>query len=223
MTLYIAGAGGLGREALDAAFQASAISGSGDPAADLVFVDEWPAAAAVGGIPVLRPADLGGGTGRFLVAIADPEARCRLAGLLEERGLIAATVVHPRAVVSPDSRIEPGCLVLANAVVSVGARIGRHSQVHYTATVGHDSRLAEYTTVLPGANIAGSVELGARATVGSNACVLPGRRIGARAFVGAGAVVTRDQPPGAVAVGVPARPRPSTRSEEGLPWAPSWS
>jgi acetyltransferase-like isoleucine patch superfamily enzyme len=41
--------------------------------------------------------------------------------------------------------------------------------------------------------------------IGAGAVLLPGVEIGAEAFVGAGAVVTRDVPPGALVVGVPAR------------------
>jgi acetyltransferase-like isoleucine patch superfamily enzyme len=44
-----------------------------------------------------------------------------------------------------------------------------------------------------------------RAKIGANATILPGVRIGAGALVGAGSVVTVDVPPGAVAVGNPAR------------------
>jgi UDP-2-acetamido-3-amino-2,3-dideoxy-glucuronate N-acetyltransferase len=44
-----------------------------------------------------------------------------------------------------------------------------------------------------------------RAAIGSGAVVLGGVRIGAGALVGAGAVVTKDVPPGEVAVGSPAR------------------
>jgi UDP-2-acetamido-3-amino-2,3-dideoxy-glucuronate N-acetyltransferase len=44
--------------------------------------------------------------------------------------------------------------------------------------------------------------------IGGGAVVLPGVEVGADAFVGAGAVVTRDVQPGALVVGVPARPRP---------------
>lgn len=46
----------------------------------------------------------------------------------------------------------------------------------------------------------------ARASLGSGAIVLGGLRVGAGALVGAGAVVTRDVQPGAVVLGVPARP-----------------
>jgi UDP-2-acetamido-3-amino-2,3-dideoxy-glucuronate N-acetyltransferase len=45
------------------------------------------------------------------------------------------------------------------------------------------------------------------ASIGSGAVVLGGLRIGRGALVGAGAVVSRDVPPGAVVVGVPARER----------------
>jgi acetyltransferase-like isoleucine patch superfamily enzyme len=45
----------------------------------------------------------------------------------------------------------------------------------------------------------------AGASIGTNATILAGVTIGAGAIVGAGAVVTRDVPPYAVVVGVPAR------------------
>ena len=43
------------------------------------------------------------------------------------------------------------------------------------------------------------------ASIGSGAVIMGGIEIGPRALVGAGAVVTRDVPPGMLAVGVPAR------------------
>ena len=49
------------------------------------------------------------------------------------------------------------------------------------------------------------VRIGRNVTLYANATVLPGVTIGDGARVGAGAVVTRDVPPGALVMGVPAR------------------
>ena len=198
MTFYIVGAGGFGRETLDA-WRASMPPAAG-PAE---FLDDHHEGATVDAAPVRRPAEATAGT--FVVAIADPAVRERIARQLAARGLTAGSVIHPRAVISAGAVVGPGFIALANTFVSTGTVLGAHVQVNYNATVGHDSALADFTTILPGANVAGAVTLAPRVTIGSNACVLQGLRIGSGTMVGAGAVVTRDQPAGVVVAGVPAR------------------
>lgn len=200
--MIIAGAGGVGRETLDACLAA------GIPVT--AFVDDTLAGATVRGLPVLGPSEVSGDE-QFLVGIASPAVRRTLVDVLSGRGLTPATVLHPRAIIGPETTLDDGCLVLGGAHVSSSITIGAHSQVHYNATVGHDTVLHDYVTVYPGANVSGSVVLEADVTVGSAAVVLQGRTVGRGAFVGAGAVVTRDVAPGEVVVGSPARPhRPST-------------
>ncbi|MTD56544.1 NeuD/PglB/VioB family sugar acetyltransferase [Amycolatopsis pithecellobii] len=195
--IHIVGAGGLGREVLDALFAAGRRPGN------LVLVDDHVTATEIHEVPVLRPEDTDGGL--FVVAVADPAVRRRLAQRMLDRGLAPTAVVHPRATLAHDVQIPAGCLVLANAFVSTRARLAAHTQVQYNATIGHDSVLHEFVTVLPGANVAGNVVLEDDVTIGSNACVLQGLVVGARTFVGAGAVVTKSHPADRVLVGVPAR------------------
>lgn len=198
MAFYIVGAGGFGRETLDAV-----LAGGQRPAG---FLDENRAGQTIRGLPVLPLDDPPAGTG-FVVAVADPAVRRRLATQLTSRGLGPRTVTHPRAVIGPETTVGPGCVVLANAHVSSSIRLGAHVQVNYNATVGHDAVLDDYVTVYPGANLSGAVHLEAGVQVGTNACVLQGLRIGLHTFVGAGAVVTRDLAAHQVATGVPARAR----------------
>ena len=106
--------------------------------------------------------------------------RARLSDLLDSRGLTAVTLVHPSAVIAPETSLAAGCLVHANVYISSSVSLGAHCQVHYNATVGHDAILDDRVSVYPGANVAGSVHLAADVTVGSNAVVLDGshRRAG---------------------------------------------
>lgn len=187
----------MGREALDVALaQGRSV---------VAFLDDRLAGQKVRGLPVLAPSQAPQGEA-YLIGIADPAARARLADLLNRRGLTAVTLVHPNAVVGPETILAAGCLIHANAHISSSVSLGRHCQVHYNATVGHDATLDDRVTVFPGANVSGSVHLAADVTIGSNAVVLQGLTVGQGGFVGAGAVVTKNVAPGLVVTGSPARP-----------------
>ncbi|MFN8104443.1 MAG: acetyltransferase [Acidimicrobiia bacterium] len=196
MSLFIAGAGGFGRETLDAV-----IAGWG--AVD-AFFDEVEPDRVVRGVPVRHP-DTAPAGHDYVVGIADPAVRRRLVSLLDSRGLNARSVIHPRATIAPDTGLGPGCVVLANAYVSSSVTVGAHVQVNYNATIGHDCTVEDFASIYPGANVGGGVTLAEGSTVGSGAVVRQRITIGAGSFVGAGAVVVSDVPEGVVAYGVPAR------------------
>ena len=94
-----------------------------------------------------------------------------------------------RARADPDERVRDGL---------VGGRGRRVRRARGRAHERPDRRPAHAGQELRGADAA------ARCRIGAGAVLLPGVEVGEEAFVAAGAVVTRDVPPRAVVMGVPA-------------------
>jgi bifunctional UDP-N-acetylglucosamine pyrophosphorylase/glucosamine-1-phosphate N-acetyltransferase len=119
--------------------------------------------------------------------------------------------VEDEATLGPFARLRPGTLVergadIGNFIEIKQATIGRGVKAHHVGYIGD-------ATVGEGANIgAGTItcnydgvrkhrtRIGARAFVGTNASLVAPLTIGDDAYVGAGSVITKDVPPGALAV-----------------------
>jgi len=125
------------------------------------FVDDAPAAASpVPGVE-LRPAsslpEPRAGLAIF-VAIGRADARRRLVDLLAGRGWQLPAIVHPRACVAPDARLDDGVFVAAGAVVESAAQIGRGAIVDIGALVDHDARVAAFAHLRAGMVCAAGTE-----------------------------------------------------------------
>jgi sugar O-acyltransferase (sialic acid O-acetyltransferase NeuD family) len=116
-----------------------------------------------------------------------------------------ATIVHPRASVSPHAQVTDGCFVAAQTVVAPGARLGECVIVNHGAIVDHDVQVGAFTHIAPLVALSGNVRIGARVLVGAGAQVLPGVQVADDVVIGAGAVVCGSIAHPGVYAGVPAR------------------
>ncbi|MBX9679775.1 MAG: NeuD/PglB/VioB family sugar acetyltransferase [Gemmataceae bacterium] len=203
--LVIFGAGGHGREILDAVRAVNHVSPRyrflgfiDDGNVDRELLDRQGAAYLGDRFVLLRLRV------HYLLGIGSSATRRRLDAMIGDAAE-PDTLVHPTAQVGSHVRMAPGVLLAVGAVVTTNVTVGRHSHLNVKAVVSHDCRIGDFVTISPGALINGNVDIEDDALIGAGAIVLPGCRIGRGAVVGAGAVVIDDIPPEATVVGVPAR------------------
>lgn len=168
--LVIVGAGGHGRSILEL------VRLSATHEVKAFLDDQQPPGTDILGVPVWGPcADLAQlpskGVNAVHVAIGHNATRQALAERAVSAGLSLATLVHPRAFVSPSATLGAGCAVMAFAALGTEAVLAQGAIVNIGAVVDHHARV------------------GAFGHLGANATMAGGTRIGARAWLQAGAAL----------------------------------
>ena len=146
------------------------------------------------------------------------------AGVRVWASIIEASTVEDEATVEPFSHLRPGTVVGRRAQVGNFAELknthlGAGTRQHHVSYLG-DSEIGEDVNIGAGtitANYDGTTKhpttIGAGAFIGVDTMLVAPVDVGEGAKTGAGAVVTKNVPPGKLAVGVPARIRePRARS-----------
>jgi len=202
--MIIVGAGGLGREVDELAWDDSA---NGRDWTMAGFLDTRPTAldgyvmrTAVIGDPrtfVPKPGDI------FIAAVGDVALKKKLVAPLIAKG---ARFVSLRTNVRMGSRCKFGCSIFGDrATLSVDVTVGDFAYVGADVIVGHDTVIGDYAHVGPRCFIGGRVKIGPLATVHPMSTLAMDVEIGEGATVGVGAVVFGKVPPRTTVLVNPAR------------------
>lgn len=158
--LLIIGAGGHGRAIAEAArfggeHELVGFLDDGVPGAEVMGMRVH---GPVSSLPLLvAMADLA------IVAIGQNHVRESLQERVLEVGFRLATVVHPRAVVSPSAKIGVGSAIMAAAVVGTEAQLGLGVIINSGSVVDHHCVVEDFGHVGANASMAGGSVLGRRA------------------------------------------------------------
>ncbi|MCD2323296.1 NeuD/PglB/VioB family sugar acetyltransferase [Sphingomonas sp. IC-56] len=200
----IFGAGGFARELLGwiagcgpetrARFQVAAWISEGDDVGSVLH-----------GIPVVTPDTWEGPAPRFVIAVADPATKKRVAIAMAARGWQAETFIHDTAAVGLAPRIGAGTIICPQCRISTDCEIGEHVLVNSSSGIGHDAVVGSYSSLLGAVSVNGNVKLGEGVLMGAGSMVYPGKKVGDWAKIGLGSVVLRSVAANATMFGNPAR------------------
>jgi sugar O-acyltransferase (sialic acid O-acetyltransferase NeuD family) len=128
--------------------------------------------------------------------------------LIESLGLRAerfASVIHPRAVVSPLASIGRNTLIMAGVVITSNAVIGDHVIVLPNTVIHHDVSVGAWSLIGANVTVAGHTHIGENCYIGSGSSLMNGLTIGDGALVGLGSTVLKDVAAQTRVAGNPAR------------------
>ena len=187
--LLIVGAGGHGRSVAEAVLAAGSYKVVGfvdDAASALQHVWALPVFGATADLTSYREyADVA------IVAMGNNRLREELHGRLTVAGFELATVVHPKAVVSPRAVIGAGCAIMAGAIVGTEAQLGAGVIVNCGAVVDHDCRVDDFGHLGVNAAMSGGSVLGRGAWMQAGSVLGYGALVESGRVLGPGEVVNR--------------------------------
>lgn len=138
-------------------------------------------------------------------SVGDNSRRKKLFLSWKEEGYSFPAIIHPTAILSPETVLEEGVQVMAGAVVQAGVHIGPNTIINTRATIDHDAEIGGHVHIAPGCILSGNVTIENDAHLGPGAILIQGLTIGKKSIIAAGAVVVKDVHENTKVAGVPAR------------------
>jgi acetyltransferase EpsM len=142
----------------------------------------------------------------YVLGLADPADRLRLATELERHGLRAASpLVADTARVSPSALLGEGTVLAPGVQIGPRARVGAHNMLMHHTVFGHDAVSGMQAVIGPGVHVAGDTVIGDCVVIRANATLAKGITVGDHALIAQSAACFRPVPAHTTAIGNPAR------------------
>lgn len=114
-------------------------------------------------------------------------------------------LVHASATISSFTRIGEGTVVMPKAVIGPNSKVGKFCLINTQASIDHDCVMLDFSSLAPAAVTGGAVQIGMRSAISIGAIIKHGLNIGNDCVVGANSYLNKDLPNNQVAYGTPAK------------------
>lgn len=203
--LFIVGASGAGRQALDWALDVPPekrdweVAGFLDDRLDILKGKNC-AFGILSSVETYQFRD----TDRVICAMGEPAIRLEYCGKLKMRGARFISLIHPTAIIGSNTTWGEGCIFGPGVVLTNNVTIGNYVLLNVYATIGHDAKVGDGCTVSAHADVTGGATLGEAVFLGSHAVVMPNARVAGHTVIGACSAVLRRTEAHTTVMGVPA-------------------
>ncbi len=133
--------------------------------------------------------------------IGDNEIRSKKAQLIEE----FVTLIHPKAIVAQDVKIDRGSVIMAGAIINPSASIGKHTIINTATVIEHDCIIEDFVHIAPNCSLAGNVRIGKKSFIGIGSTIIQNISIGENCIIGAASLVLDNIEDNVTAFGSPAK------------------
>lgn len=141
----------------------------------------------------------------FFVAIGNSNIRKAIHKQLNEKGANIVSLCHPNSVMSADTVLGKGCVIMAGAIINPNVVIGEGVIINTNSSVDHDCIVGDFSHISVGAKVCGTVNIGECTWIGAGATVINNKKICDLCMVGAGATVVKDICSAGTYIGTPAK------------------
>ena len=205
--LYIIGARGFGREV---ACLAEDIIAAGQADFRLAgFLDDHPQAldSYPGYPPVIASAESFEPSPNdvFVCALGVVSQRRKYTEVIEKKGGIFKTLIHPTVSIRKNTSIGIGCIIEAHTIISCDVVVEDHVVIQANCAIGHDSRIRKWSQLSSYVFMGGRAEAETMTQLFTRCTILPDVRVGHGAVVGAGSLVLKNVKNDVTVFGMPSR------------------
>jgi sugar O-acyltransferase (sialic acid O-acetyltransferase NeuD family) len=86
----------------------------------------------------------------LIITIGNNEIRAKIASIIKHK---LVTIIHQSALISPNSTIENGCIIMQNVVIQANTSIKKHNIISTSAVIDHDCEIEDFVHIRPNAYI----------------------------------------------------------------------